>query len=180
MERLTWPEEGRMNCRKCPIAGKCSGPVDCKNTAVNRLSKIEDILGDNYDLDRLQVMYNQRVSLREEVAERWNLTKNIPLEQLRELVESMNTGKFISIPCKVGDTVYVITNKGGCLCGEKEIVECEVNTMRVKSDGFTIGYSCQGRYSNGNRYIGNFVFKSIGKTVFLTRKAAEIVLKGDA
>lgn len=151
MERLTWPEEGRMNCRKCTIAGKCSGPVDCKNTAVNRLSKIEDILGDNYDLDHL-----------------------------KELMESASAGKFISIPCKVGDTVYVITNKGGCLCGEKEIVECEVNTMRVKSDGFTIGYSCQGRYSNGNRYIGNFVFKSIGKTVFLTREAAESVLKGDA
>ena len=151
MERLTWPEEGRMNCRKCPIAGKCSGPVDCKDTAVNRLSKIEDILGNNYDLDHLKA-----------------------------LMESASTEKFISIPCKVGDTVYVITNKGGCLCGEKEIVECEVNTMRVKSDGFTIGYSCQGRYSNENRYIGNFVFKSIGKTVFLTREAAESVLKGDA
>ena len=150
MERLTWPEDGRMNCRKCPAAGKCNGPVDCKNTAINRLSKIEDILGDNYDIDHL-----------------------------KELMESANNGKFISIPCKVGDTVYVITNKDGCFGCGKEIVECEVNTMRVKSDGFTIGYSCQGRYSSGNRYIGNFVFNSIGKTVFSTRESAESALKGD-
>ena len=58
----------------------------------------------------------------------------------------------------------------------QEIIECKVNTMRVKSDGVTIGYSCRGRYSNGNYYIGNFVFKSIGKTVFLTREAADAAL----
>lgn len=118
-------------------------------STIERLASIEDILGDDYDLDRL----------------RW-------------LVEADKNGMFVAISCKVGDTVYVITNKDGCLCCGKEIVECEVNTMRVKSDGITIGYSCRGKYGNGNNYIGNFVFKSIGKTVFLTREAAEEALKG--
>lgn len=116
--------------------------------ASERLCAFEDILGDDYDLDRLK----------------W-------------LIESDKAGMFIAIPCKVGDKVYVITNKGGRLLSGKEIVECQVNTMWVKSDGITIGYSCRGRYSNGNHYIGNFVFKSIGKTVFLTKKEAEAALR---
>lgn len=117
---------------------------------MDRLAAIEDIFGDNYDLDRLK----------------W-------------LIQADKNGMFVAVPCKVGDTVYVITNKDGCMCCGKEIVKCEVNTMRVKSDGITIGYSCRGKYGNGNNYIGNFVFKSIGKTVFLTREAAEAVLKGE-
>ena len=142
-----------------------------------RLLEIEDILGDEYDLERLKVLVNQRMTMREEVAERFSITKDIPVDRLKWLVEADKNGMFIAVPCKVGDTVYVITNKDGCLCCGKEIVKCEVNTMRVKSDGITIGYSCRGKYGNGNNYIGNFVFKSIGKTVFLTREAAEEALK---
>ena len=151
MERITF--DGNfcdiVMCHNVDGSSPCEkGTCDLKRTW-ERLKEIENILGKNYDLDRLK----------------W-------------LVEMDKTGMFISVPCKVGDTVYVITNKGGCLCIGKEIVECEVNTMRVKSDGITIGYSCRGRYSNGNPYIGNFVFKSIGKTVFLTHEDAEAALKG--
>lgn len=125
---------------------------DCNNSQeiIDRLGAIEDILGEEYDLDRL-----------------------------KKVVESYKNGMFVSIPCKVGDTVWVITFKCGSRLSGKEIVECKVNTMRVKSDGLTIGYSCRGEYSNGNNYIGNFVFKSIGKTVFLSREEAEFALKGE-
>lgn len=53
----------------------------------NRLAAIEDILGDDYDLDRLAVMCNQRMTMRDEVSERFSLTAKIPLDRLRELVE---------------------------------------------------------------------------------------------
>ena len=67
-------------------------------TAIHRLAAIEDILcdsvGDNdpdaedeYDLDRLAVMCNQRMSMRDEVSQRFSLTAKIPLDRLRELVE---------------------------------------------------------------------------------------------
>ena len=44
------------------------------------MKKIEDILGDDYDLDRL-----------------------------RELVEADRDGRCVALPCKVGDVVYTIT-----------------------------------------------------------------------
>ena len=72
--------------------------IEAKENAVSRLAAIEDILcdsvGDNdpdaedeYDLDRLAVMCNQRMSMRDEVSQRFSLTAKIPLDRLRELVE---------------------------------------------------------------------------------------------
>lgn len=55
-------------CNGCPIAD-----------AFDRLAAIEDILGDDYDLDRL-----------------------------KELVEADRDGRCVVLPCKIGDTVYDI------------------------------------------------------------------------
>lgn len=59
MYRLTWYDEPgverrEMNCARCPESGKCTHAIDCKNAAVNRLAVIEDILGEEYDLDQLR------------------------------------------------------------------------------------------------------------------------------
>ena len=56
--------------------------------AVRRLQEIENILGDDYDLDRLRNLVNQRMTLREDVAERMKLVGDLPLDRLRELVEA--------------------------------------------------------------------------------------------
>ena len=61
------------NCEKTEIRS-CE---DCQNAIYHRLTDIEDILGDNYDLDRL-----------------------------RELVEADRDGRCVVLPCKVGDTIY--------------------------------------------------------------------------
>ena len=60
-----------------------------------RLSKIEDILGDDYDLDRLAAIMNQRMSMREDVAERWKLTSDIPIDRLRELAQADREGRCV-------------------------------------------------------------------------------------
>lgn len=60
-----------------------------------RLSKIEDILGDDYDLDRLAAIMNQRMSMREDVAERWKLTSDIPIDRLRELAQADREGRIV-------------------------------------------------------------------------------------
>ena len=70
----------------------------------NRLKKIEDILGDEYDLDRLRVLCNQRMTMRDEMSERFSLTAKIPLDRLRELVEMDSAGCIP--PCKIGDVFY--------------------------------------------------------------------------
>ena len=69
-------------------------PVPSKRELYYRLSQIEEILcagEDEYDLDRLAAMCNQRMSMRDEVSERFSLTKDIPLDRLRELVEADET-----------------------------------------------------------------------------------------
>lgn len=173
MQRLLKFDNAMGSCEEIGCPKLCSQEKDC--VIYDAYNAIASLLIENQALKNAANGFRAKYEEIREV-----LGDNYDLDHLRKLIESASTGKFISIPCKVGDTVYVLTNKDGCLCCRKEIVECEVNTMRVKSDGFTIGYSCQGRYSNGNRYIGNFVFKSIGKTVFLTRESAESALKGDA
>lgn len=55
-------------CDECPIS-----------RAFDRLASIEDILGDDYDLDRL-----------------------------RELVEAERDGRCVALPCKVGDKVWIV------------------------------------------------------------------------
>ena len=78
--------------------------------------------------------------------------------------------KSVELPVSIGNTVYVITEY---VAGRKEIIKCRVNTMRVKSNGLSVNFSCMGRYGDNNYYNGNFTNKSIGKTVFLTKEEAE-------
>lgn len=66
-----------------------------------RLSQIEDILCDStdeYDLDRLSVLCNQRMTMREEVSQRFSLTAKIPLDRLRELAEADREGRCVVLP----------------------------------------------------------------------------------
>lgn len=79
-------------------------PIPLMRDLYYRLSQIEDILGDEYDLDRLAVLCNQRMTMRDEVSQRFSLTAKIPLDRLRELVEMDSAGCIP--PCKIGDVFY--------------------------------------------------------------------------
>lgn len=68
---------------------------------LHRLAAIEDILcdgEDDYDLDRLSVLCNQRMTMREEVSERFSLTAKIPLDRLREIAEAERDGRCVVLP----------------------------------------------------------------------------------
>ena len=67
-------------------------------TAIHRLAAIEDILGDEYDLDRLRVLCNQRMTMRDEVSQRFSLTAKIPLDRLREITEAEREGRCLVFP----------------------------------------------------------------------------------
>lgn len=75
MERLTKMNRKR-DMMKLMASPMTRGHAQCWL----RLSYLEDILGDNYDLDRL-----------------------------RELVEADREGRCVVLPCKVGDTIYDIS-----------------------------------------------------------------------
>lgn len=87
MKRLTKWIEGLEQARiSCKICGKtpiyeCWSQENCTQTAVDRLAAIEDILGDDYDLDRL-----------------------------RELAEADMAGRCVVLPVKPGETVRFARN----------------------------------------------------------------------
>lgn len=73
-------------------------PVPSKQELYYRLCQIEDILcdgTDEYDLDRLSVLCNQRMTMREEVSERFSLTAKMPLDRLREIAEAEREGRCV-------------------------------------------------------------------------------------
>lgn len=88
-------------------------PIPLMRDLYYRLSQIEDILCDDtdeYDLDRLAVLCNQRMTMRDEVSQRFSLTAKIPLDRLREIAEAERDGRCVVLPCKKGDTVWRIVN----------------------------------------------------------------------
>lgn len=75
--------------------------------------------------------------------------------------------RFVELPCKVGDTVYVIES----IDGEQKIIQDHVETISIGyyTDVVNI-YQFDGIKIDG-------YFEDFGKTVFLTREEAEQTLK---
>lgn len=120
-------------------AGEFSAP--CPDyRRYQRLADIEDILGDDYDLERL-----------------------------KELVEADKEGRCITLPCKVGDTIYTI---GASICKWREIDHCD-----EYCDGQQYRDCWEGERTVLERKFGLYDLVSINKTVFLTRKEAEAALE---
>lgn len=83
MERLTERDEGGFVYTGIDTNGVngCYDIWDKKwlDDALDRLAAIEDILGDEYDLD-----------------------------ELRDLLQAKREGRCVVLPCKIGDTLYRI------------------------------------------------------------------------
>lgn len=75
--------------------------------------------------------------------------------------------RFVELPCKVGDKVYVVEE----IAGEAKIIQDVVETIGIGyyADGINI-YQFDGIKTDG-------YFSDFGKTVFLTREEAEQALK---
>ena len=89
-------------------------PVPSKQELYYRLFQIEDILcdgEDEYDLDRLRVLCNQRMSMRAEVSQRFSLTAKIPLDRLREIAEAERDGRCVVLPFKPPKRVYMCSKR---------------------------------------------------------------------
>ena len=79
MKRLTGRRDGRAYIVGCPdfALPKIAGLII--QQTVDRLAAIEDILGDEYDLD-----------------------------ELKEVIQAKREGRCVVLPCKIGDIVYEI------------------------------------------------------------------------
>lgn len=104
MKRLTMKDENGYYLTGDGIYSDWGVPEKFRGEDIDRLAAIEDILcdgTDEYDLDRLRVLCNQRMTMREEVSERFSLTAKIPLDRLRELAEADREGRCVVLPIKI-------------------------------------------------------------------------------
>ena len=162
MERLTF--EGNFcdiaQCREipCPHNGACS-----QRKVWERLKAYEDT----------HMMPSDVTSMRMDMAIIAALFNDVDVDRMKELAEADKDGRLVVLPCKVGDTVWVIENPW---TGEllKKPIEAYANGMKKFSHGLYVNVLFDTRKINGAR---DYEINHIGKTVFLTREEAEAALE---
>lgn len=90
-----------------------------------------------------------------------------PVGELMGFCEAKQQGRLVVLPCKVGDTVYVLPLGLG-LEGDF-ITEAEVIGCSHKDALFQV------KYKSGQ--LDRYTWSCVGKTVFLSREEAEAALK---
>ena len=89
------------------------------------------------------------------------------LRHLGELAEAEKDGRVVVLPCKVGQRVFALLDT------DKHISECEVKQIGMGNKIGFIGLEPIG--TRGREY--GVALNGFGKTVFLTREAAEKALE---
>lgn len=133
--------QGDDGCKTCPIA-----------KAFDRLAAIEDILGDEYDLD-----------------------------ELREMIQAKREGRCVVLPCKVGQKVKVDVRTWGNVWNYKTVEngkfligEIVAITKTKKQTLIKIRVEHNVSWKRPTRRCPA---SAIGKTVFLTRAEADAALR---
>jgi hypothetical protein len=90
---------------------------------------------------------------------------NVSIVQFKKWAEAEQDGRLVVLPCKVGDVVYEPRKDRGII-SEYEITEIIINKYGVSFFRWNLK---EGIYS----HLGGFPVECLGKTVFLTREAAE-------
>lgn len=123
----------------------------------------------------MDLIFNKKTQMWEEKKEPFAVIEvetEDNFDRIKELWEADREGRCVVLPCKIGDTVYVLNRHLG------RVFENEVA-------GFSVGYQSDNKNSISTVYVGKcgsktfrrWKFQQFGKTVFLTRKEAEAALK---
>ena len=96
------------------------------------------------------------------------ISKGVPFKRIVALMEADRAGRLVVPPCKVGDTVYEVTSR-------KTISEYRVKAIRVELFCTFIEWDIVAGFVD--KSIFGVPVDEIGKTVFLTRDAAENALE---
>ena len=129
--------------------------------AIDHLTAIEDILGDEYDLNDLQkamwCIQTMKLAFADDTAS---------IERLRELWFADRDGRCFTSPVKIGQTVWFVRDPKR---NPENIVETTVEKIVCKRGGTYMKLGCNSMYETS--------CNSIGKTVFLTRAEAQAALR---
>lgn len=172
MERLTKRDtdgQAMMDCQKCKAdwTGKHGKPMDsctalyCRNRLKDRIAAYED-----------SGLTPERCAefARADAEGRYIVMRDAEQEgvaRLRELAEADKDGRLVVLPCKVGQRVFALLDT------DKHISECEVKQIGLGNEIGFVGIEPIG--ARGREY--GVSIKGFGKTVFLTREAAEAALE---
>lgn len=128
------------------------------------------------------MVYNLRFNMSKkeiyDLVERGKLTANIPLDRLTEMCEAERDGRCVVLPCKVGDTVYIVENFAKT---NTEILGISPKSGYCIKECTFLGIVCVDISTKEMEYI---VCEKIAilvekyKTIFLTKEAAEKALEG--
>lgn len=88
-------------------------------------------------------------------------------ERLKKYEDAEEQGLLLKLPCKVGDTVWLV--------GNKFVGDYEVRRFVITETGIDCVWVAKN--IEGSDYWNNFSCDDIGKTVFYTREEAEEALK---
>ncbi len=98
------------------------------------------------------------------------LASDIPLDRLEEICNAEREGRCAIVPCKVGDTVYIIRNKEVCAAVVNSVTaRYHKNVLMAYLNATYIIHQFKCNYE----IDANFAASSFGKTIFLTREEAE-------
>lgn len=100
------------------------------------------------------------------------------LDRLRELVEADKDGRYAVLPCKVGGHVFVLHNEKGAV---PFVTSAIVAGMHIRDERAKCGQPRREYLVvRSNGFSKHIPIDKMGKTVFLTRKAAESALAKEA
>lgn len=120
--------------------------IEAKESVMSRLAAIEDILGDEYDLDRL-----------------------------RELKQADDEGRYVVLPCRVGDTVYQLDYMTHSEALKSGVPQSDDPWSKRKYGRKRATYL---PLIVREKKMVKTLYREFGKTVFLTRAEAEAALEG--
>ena len=96
---------------------------------------------------------------------------NEVLQRLAELEDKIENGTLIKLPCKVGDTVYHLSDKKIC---EEFVKQIKYSIYNGEIDLLNSHIMTDDNYSKDYNF---YRISKLGKSVFLTKAEAEARLK---
>lgn len=108
---------------------------------------------------------NCEIKLRESCCSLY-LCRNALINKLAAYEDAEEQGRLVILPCKVGDTVFLIEGH---------------SVYKSQVDMITLHDACNGLWLEGtfNRFGLVYFSGEIGRNIFLTREEAEAALKGE-
>ena len=157
MERLTYFKDGywRVNF---------SG-VQYQADFVDRLAAYEDTGLYPESVEELKLsMMGKAIS---EITE----FEGLPIDRIRELAEADKDGRVVVLPCKVGDTVWIV----GAV---RKLYSAKVRTFFCGNPSAVRGRDPDGHIHMIRTTECDIPMQEFGKTIFLSREEAEKALRG--